>query len=53
MSLFVPELVDLGISGTHDGTVSPLSVSQDGYILDAGLNAGLELPFTCRGGICG
>jgi ferredoxin len=26
---------------------------QDTYILDAGLDAGLELPFTCRGGICG
>ena len=23
------------------------------YVLDAGLDAGLELPFTCRGGICG
>jgi hypothetical protein len=26
---------------------------QDSYILDAGMAAGLELPFTCRGGICG
>ncbi|KAK9825764.1 hypothetical protein WJX74_005569 [Apatococcus lobatus] len=25
----------------------------DSYILDAGLDAGLELPYTCRGGICG
>jgi len=23
------------------------------YVLDAGLNAGIEIPFTCRGGICG
>lgn len=23
------------------------------YILDAGLDAGLELPYTCRAGICG
>ena len=23
------------------------------YILDAGLEAGIEIPFTCRGGICG
>lgn len=27
--------------------------SKSSYILDAGLEAGLELPFTCRGGICG
>lgn len=26
---------------------------QDSYILDAGLDAGVELPYTCRGGICG
>lgn len=26
---------------------------QGGYILDAGLDAGLELPYTCKGGICG
>lgn len=26
---------------------------QAAYILDSGLDAGLELPFTCRGGICG
>ena len=27
--------------------------AQDTYILDAGLDAGVELPYTCRGGICG
>ena len=28
-------------------------LAQDQYILDAGLDAGVELPYTCRGGICG
>lgn len=26
---------------------------QDEYILEAGLNNDIELPYTCRGGICG
>ena len=26
---------------------------QDTYILEAGLNNDVELPYTCRGGICG
>ena len=34
------------------GCPDPLPV-QDMYILEAGLEAGLELPYTCRGGICG
>jgi ferredoxin len=35
------------------GTSVPVAARKDTYILDSGLNAGLELPFTCRGGICG
>lgn len=27
--------------------------TQDTYILEAGLNNDVELPYTCRGGICG
>ncbi|KAK9802992.1 hypothetical protein WJX73_006003 [Symbiochloris irregularis] len=26
---------------------------KDSYVLDAGLDAGMDLPYTCRGGICG
>lgn len=30
-----------------------IQVKKSEYILDAGLEAGLELPYTCRSGICG
>lgn len=30
-----------------------ISCKKSEYILDAGLEAGLELPYTCRAGICG
>jgi ferredoxin len=42
-------VVFLGAGGTSVDVVA----RKDTYILDSGLNAGLELPFTCRGGICG
>jgi ferredoxin len=35
------------------GASVEVSAPKGEYILDAGLAAGLELPFTCRGGICG
>jgi len=35
------------------GQEIPVTCDKRSYILDAGLDAGLELPFTCRGGICG
>ena len=39
--------VRCSLSDTH------YCIAQDTYILDAGLDAGVELPYTCRGGICG
>ncbi|KAL4853340.1 Ferredoxin-1 [Chlorella vulgaris] len=36
-----------------DNTEVAVEVPKGGYILDSGLDAGLELPFTCKGGICG
>ncbi len=43
------ELVFLGAKGQ----AVQVEGRKDTYILDSGLDAGLELPFTCRGGICG
>jgi 2Fe-2S type ferredoxin len=42
-------LVFLGAKGQQ----VEVQAQRDTYILDSGLDAGLELPFTCRGGICG
>ena len=38
--------------GANDSRIDA-PCGSDQYILDAGLDAGLEIPFTCRGGICG
>lgn len=42
-------VIFLGVDGQEVAVECP----KGGYILDAGLDAGLELPFTCKGGICG
>eukprot|EP00891_Asterochloris_glomerata_P005317 jgi/Astpho2/5317/Aster-05871 len=36
-----------------EGQEMSVNCPKDQYILDAGLDSGLELPYTCRGGICG
>lgn len=36
-----------------DGNEVAVECPKGGYILDAALEAGLELPYTCKGGICG
>jgi 2Fe-2S type ferredoxin len=36
-----------------EGSTVEVECPKDTYILDAGLDAGLDLPYTCRGGICG
>ncbi|KAL3130911.1 Ferredoxin [Trebouxia sp. C0009 RCD-2024] len=42
-------IVFAGVEGQEIEVQCP----KDTYILDAGVEAGLELPFTCRAGICG
>ena len=36
-----------------NGQEAVVECPEDQYILDAAIDAGLELPYTCRGGICG
>ena len=59
--------IDLSKRKLDKGTGAPVNVTfmgaggqevvvqcpEDQYILDAAIDAGLELPYTCRGGICG
>jgi 2Fe-2S type ferredoxin len=59
--------IDLSKRKLEKGTGEPVNVTflgaggqevvvqcpEDQYILDAAIDAGLELPYTCRGGICG
>lgn len=40
------------ISIEFEGETHELTVDEDEYILDAGLDSGLDLPFSCREGNC-
>lgn len=48
----VGESVTVSFLGANDTRVD-VTCGSNQYILDAGLDAGIEIPFTCRGGICG
>jgi ring-1,2-phenylacetyl-CoA epoxidase subunit PaaE len=37
----------------HAGTATTVRVEPGETLLDSGLRAGLELPYSCRSGICG
>ena len=36
----------------HDGTATEVPVAEGEPVLDAALRAGLDLPWSCRGGMC-
>jgi len=46
------DTVTVSFLGANDSRID-VECGSNQYILDAGLDAGLEIPFTCRGGICG
>ena len=48
----VGDKVTVTFLGAGDSRVD-VECGSNQYILDAGLDAGIEIPFTCRGGICG
>jgi ring-1,2-phenylacetyl-CoA epoxidase subunit PaaE len=35
-----------------DGKTHHLSMRADDHVLDAALDAGLDLPYSCKGGVC-
>jgi len=43
---------DISLSIVADGKTHELQISADERVLDAALTAGLDLPFSCKGGVC-
>jgi len=43
---------DISLSIVVDGKAHELRISADDRVLDAALGAGLDLPFSCKGGVC-
>mmetsp|Transcript_1963 Transcript_1963/g.4462 ORF Transcript_1963/g.4462 Transcript_1963/m.4462 type:complete len:245 (-) Transcript_1963:68-802(-) len=47
-----PRMLRVTFKGAENSSVT-ITCPDDTYILDAAIEHGLELPFSCRGGICG
>jgi len=43
---------DVALTLVLDGKTHALRMDHDEHILDVALNAGLDLPYSCRGGVC-
>lgn len=43
---------DIALTIVLDGKQHELSIGADEHVLDAALNAGLDLPFSCKAGVC-
>jgi ring-1,2-phenylacetyl-CoA epoxidase subunit PaaE len=43
---------DIALTVVLDGKQHEIAVSADEHLLDAALEAGLDLPYACKGGVC-
>jgi ring-1,2-phenylacetyl-CoA epoxidase subunit PaaE len=43
---------DVRLDVVLDGKTHHLAMNHDAHVLDAALDAGLDLPYSCKGGVC-
>jgi ring-1,2-phenylacetyl-CoA epoxidase subunit PaaE len=43
---------DIALTVILDGKEHEIAIGADEHVLDAALNAGLDLPFSCKAGVC-
>ncbi|MFZ9256562.1 MAG: 1,2-phenylacetyl-CoA epoxidase subunit PaaE [Burkholderiaceae bacterium] len=48
----IPANKDIALTVVLDGKQHEIAVSADEHLLDAALEAGLDLPYACKGGVC-
>lgn len=47
-----PAVRDIALTVVLDGKEHELQIGADEHVLDAALNAGLDLPYSCKAGVC-